>query len=95
MPEAAARNGPAPAIRLLGRTVNAAVPRFPRSWRLARGPVRRFFDRVAPRWDERVRIDAPEYRAPLSAAFGRLEPRPSRALDIGRPRRRPIPAGPK
>jgi hypothetical protein len=57
MPEPAARTGPGPAIRLLGRAVNAAVARFPRSWPLARGPVRRFFDRLAPRWDERVRID--------------------------------------
>jgi len=50
MPEPAARTGPGPAIRLPGRTVNAAVARFPWAWRLAGGPVRRFFDSIAPRW---------------------------------------------
>jgi methylase of polypeptide subunit release factors len=83
MPEHAARTGPGPAIRLLGRTVNAAVARFPWAWRLARGPVRRFFDSIAHRWDERVRIDSEEYRAPLIAALDRVEARPSHILDIG------------
>lgn len=37
-----ARTGPGPATRLLGRAVSWAITRFPRSWRLARDPVRRW-----------------------------------------------------
>ena len=68
---------------MLGRAVNSAVARFPWSWRLFSGPVRRFFDSVAAGWDERVRSDSPEYLAPLVAALDRLEASPGRILDIG------------
>jgi SAM-dependent methyltransferase len=83
MAQPAARSGPGPLIRALGRAVNAAVARFPWSWRLFRGPVRRFFDAVAVGWDERVRSDSPEYLMPLQAALDRLQARPARILDIG------------
>jgi cyclopropane fatty-acyl-phospholipid synthase-like methyltransferase len=70
-------------VRALGRAVNSAVARFPWSWRLFRGPVRRFSDSVAIGWDERVRSDSPEYLEPLVAAVDRLEASPGRILDIG------------
>jgi SAM-dependent methyltransferase len=78
-----ARTGPGPLIRTLGRAVNSAVARFPWSWRLIRGPVRRFSDSVAVGWDERVRSNSPEYLMPLQAALDRLQARPARILDIG------------
>jgi SAM-dependent methyltransferase len=81
--EPGARSGPGPLIRALGRAVNAAVARFPWSWRLFRGPVRKFFDSVAVGWDERVRSDSAEYLMPLQAALDRLPSRPARILDVG------------
>jgi SAM-dependent methyltransferase len=81
--EPGARSGPGPLIRAFGRAVNSAVARFPWSWRLLRGPVRRFFDSVAVGWDERVRSDSPEYLMPLRVAFDRLPASPGRILDIG------------
>ena len=77
------RRGLGPLIRALGRAVNAAVARFPWSWRLFRGPVRRFSDSVAAGWDERVRSDSAEYLMALQAALDRLPARPARILDIG------------
>jgi 2-polyprenyl-3-methyl-5-hydroxy-6-metoxy-1,4-benzoquinol methylase len=67
----------------LGRAVNSAVVRFPWSWRLFSGSVRRFCDSVAVGWDERVRSDSPEYLEPLVAGLDRLEASPGRILDIG------------
>ena len=81
--EPGARSGPGPLIRVLGRAVNAAVARFPWSWRLFRGPVRRFSDSVAAGWDERVRSDSAEYLMALQAALDRLPAKPARILDIG------------
>ena len=83
MAEPGARSGPGPLIRVLGRAVNAAVARFPWSWRLFRGPVRRFSDSVAAGWDERVRSGSAEYLMALQAALDRLPARPARILDIG------------
>src|ERR687894_291531 len=77
------RRGPGPLVRALGRAVNSAVARFPWSWRLFSGPLRRFFDSVAVGWDERVRSDSPKYLEPLVAALDRLETSPGRILDIG------------
>lgn len=78
-----ARTGPGVLIRALGRAVNAAVARFPWSWRLFRGPVRRFFNSVAAGWDEHARRDSPDYLMPLQAALDRLPAGPARILDIG------------
>src|SRR5215207_9867319 len=83
MAEPGPRREPGPLVRALGRAVNSAVARFPWSWRLFSGPVRRFFDSVAVGWDERVRSDSPEFLEPLVAALGRLETSPGRILDIG------------
>jgi hypothetical protein len=77
------RRGPGPLVRALGRAVSSAIARFPWSWRLFSGPVRRFFDSVAVGWDERVRSDSPEYLEPLVAALDRLEASPGRIENIG------------
>lgn len=77
------RRGPGLPVRALGRVVNSAVARFPWSWRLVSGPVRRFFDSVAFGWDERVQSDSLEYLEPLVAALERMEASPGRILDIG------------
>jgi ubiquinone/menaquinone biosynthesis C-methylase UbiE len=45
--------------------------------------VRRFFDRLAGGWDERVEPDSPEHLAALAAALDHLESPPRRALDVG------------
>ena len=81
--ESGPRCGPGPLVRALGRAVNSAVVRFPWSWRLFSGSVRRFCDSVAVGWDERVRSDSPEYLEPLVAGLDRLEASPGRILDIG------------
>jgi SAM-dependent methyltransferase len=78
-----ARTGPGPLVRALGRMVNCAVAQFPSSWRFLRGPVRRFFDSLAPGWDERVRSDSAAYMAPLVAALDRMRDTPGRILDVG------------
>jgi SAM-dependent methyltransferase len=70
-------------VRVTGKALTRLVARAPWTWRLMRRPVRRFFDRLAVGWDERVRPDAPEHLAALAAAVGRLEVPPARALDVG------------
>jgi ubiquinone/menaquinone biosynthesis C-methylase UbiE len=59
------------------------VARFPALWPLLRGPTRRFFDRVAPHWDERVEPDSPEHLAALEAAADRIDRPPGRIIDLG------------
>jgi len=82
MAESGPRRGLGPLVRALGQALNSAVARFPWSWGLFSGPLRRFFDSVAVGWDERVRSDSPEYLEPLVAALDRLEASPGRILDI-------------
>jgi SAM-dependent methyltransferase len=77
------RNRPGSTTRLLGRAVNGAVARFPRSWPLMRGAVRRFSDSLAPGWDDRVQASGERHLAPLIAAIDRIETSPSRILDVG------------
>src|SRR5262249_25749432 len=79
----AAPRRPGPLVRALARAVNSAVARFPWTWPLLRGPVRRFFDSVATGWDERVRSDSAKFLEPLIAALDRLQANPGRILDIG------------
>jgi ubiquinone/menaquinone biosynthesis C-methylase UbiE len=45
--------------------------------------VRRFFDRAAPRWDERIQPESPERLATLAAGLDRLTHNPARVLDVG------------
>jgi ubiquinone/menaquinone biosynthesis C-methylase UbiE len=52
----------------------------PSLWRLFRGPLRRQFERIAPRWDE---IRSPDHLAAFERALERVEPPPRRALDLG------------
>ena len=73
---------PAP-VRWIGRAQTWLVARAPWAWRLIRRPTRRFFDRVAPHWDERVQPDAPERVATLEAALEHVDLAPERILDVG------------
>ena len=68
---------------LIGRTLNALVARFPASWPLIRGPMRRFFDELAEGWDQRTSAGSAAHLAPLGAALLHVHPEPERALDIG------------
>lgn len=74
---------PPPArIRLVGRALNALVARAPFAWPLLRGPMRSFWDRVAPDWGrQRDRSDA-GYLTPLAAALLHVS-EPERALELG------------
>lgn len=70
-------------MRRIGRTITKAAVHAPWTWRLLRGPVRRFFDSLAPGWDDRVGAESAERRAPIDAALEHVERTPARALDIG------------
>lgn len=72
-----------PRVRLTGRALNAAVARAPWLWPVLRTPMRRFFDRWAPGWDERTDAGSVDHLAGLATAVTRVEPRPERVLDIG------------
>jgi SAM-dependent methyltransferase len=77
------RTGPGPVATRIGRLINDAVVRTPWLWPLLRGRVRRFFDRLAAGWDERVQSDRPERIAPLMAALDGMERPPARVLEVG------------
>ena len=66
--------------RRFARLATNAVVRRPGLWRLFRSPLRRQFDRLAPRWDE---IRTPDHLAAFERALERVEPQPRRALDLG------------
>src|SRR5215210_6039956 len=70
-------------VRVIGKALTRMVARAPWTWPLMRRWVRRFFDRSAEGWDERVRPDAPDHLAALAAAVARLRAPPARALDLG------------
>ena len=61
------------------RLVTALVVTSPRLWRLLRGPFRRYFTCLAPRWDG---IVSPGDLDALALALGDV-PAPRRALDVG------------
>lgn len=74
--------GPPARVRVVGQAATWLIARYPRTWPLLRGPVRRFFDAVAPDWERRVA--APNRMEPLAAALeGVGVDRPSRILDLG------------
>jgi ubiquinone/menaquinone biosynthesis C-methylase UbiE len=85
MNEQPARTSPPPPlpVRVIGKALTRMVARAPWTWPLMRRLMRRFFDRLADGWDERVRPDAPEHLAALAAAVARLQAPPARALDLG------------
>lgn len=73
--------GPPAYIRVIGQAMSRLIARFPASWPLFRGFMRRFFDRVAPEWH--TRISSPERMAPLASALELVESEPARILDLG------------
>jgi ubiquinone/menaquinone biosynthesis C-methylase UbiE len=69
--------------RTIGRAINNLIARAPWLWPLLRGPVRRTFDGMAGRWDQRPSAGSAEYLTPLAKAVLHVKPAPERALDIG------------
>jgi SAM-dependent methyltransferase len=66
----------------LARGMNNVITKAPWSWPLVRGPMRWFFERAAPTWDERFASD-PRRLIPLTAALDLLPAPPARVLDVG------------
>jgi ubiquinone/menaquinone biosynthesis C-methylase UbiE len=81
-PERTAPPPPLP-VRAIGKGITRLVARFPRTWPVLRPLVTRFFDNLAPVWDERVKPDAPEHLAALVEPVDRIQAPPARALDLG------------
>lgn len=69
--------------RVIGQALSRLIARYPGSWPLVAGSVRRFFDARANRWDERTGAGTVEHLAPLAVAVGHLEASPERILDLG------------
>jgi SAM-dependent methyltransferase len=63
----------------LARFTTDVVVRRPVLWRLFRGPLRRMFDRIAPRWDT---MRSPAGLAAFELALEEVQP-PRRVLDLG------------
>ena len=74
---------PGPGVQRIGRAITKATVHAPWSWRFLRRPVRRFFDSLAPGWDDRVGAETEWRQAPIGAALGHVARSPARALDIG------------
>lgn len=70
-------------MRLIGRAMNAAVAHAPWTWPLLKRPMARYFDDLAPDWDERTGAPGAGHLAPLAVAVTKIDRRPERALDIG------------
>jgi SAM-dependent methyltransferase len=79
----AADLGPPLRLRLAGRALSFLVARAPALWPLLRPPTRRFWERSAPGWDDRIVPDRSEHLAPLLAACDELEAEPGRILELG------------
>ncbi len=75
--------GPSRSRYLIGRSLSWAVSRAPAAWPLLRGPTRRFWERSAGSWDERIAPDSEQHLAPLIAACERLDGAPARILELG------------
>lgn len=70
-------------VRVIGRLLNRLVVRAPWAWPLVRRPMRRFFERAAPGWDQRTGAGSVDHLAPLAAALLHVNPAPERALEVG------------
>jgi ubiquinone/menaquinone biosynthesis C-methylase UbiE len=70
-------------IRVMGRMLNRLVVRAPWAWPLVRAPMRRFFERAAPGWDQRTGAGSVDHLAPLATALLHVKPAPERALEVG------------
>ena len=79
----ARRDLPPLRLRLLGQGLSLAIARAPGLWPLLRRPTRRFWERSAARWDERIKPDRAEHLAPLAAACDRLEREAESILELG------------
>jgi SAM-dependent methyltransferase len=66
--------------RKFARLATNAVVSRPGLWRAFRGPIRRQFDRLAPRWDAMRSEDA---FASLNEALDAIPAAPARVLDLG------------
>jgi SAM-dependent methyltransferase len=77
------RDGPPVHVRVLGQALSLLVAGAPALWPLLRRPTRRFWERGAAGWDERIKPDSTEHLAPLASACGRLPSEPARVLEIG------------
>jgi SAM-dependent methyltransferase len=66
--------------RRFARFATRAVVGRPWVWRLFRGPLRRYFDWLAPRWEG---IRSADGLLPLAAALERVDASPRRVLDVG------------
>lgn len=69
--------------RAIGRLFTWLITRVPASWPLLRGPMRSFWNRQAPGWQQRFEGRQIERLAPLAAALVHVSPEPERAIDIG------------
>jgi len=63
--------------------LSRVIVRAPWAWPAIRGPMRGFFERSAPGWDERTGAGSVEHLAPLAAALLHVKPAPERALEVG------------
>jgi SAM-dependent methyltransferase len=81
--QTAQRKAPGPFVRTIGKTITKAAAHAPWTWRLLRGPVRRFFDGLAPGWDARVGGDSEQRLVPLESALAHVDREPERVLDVG------------
>src|SRR5215211_1482676 len=77
------RQPPPARIRVMGRMLSRVIVRAPWAWPAIRGPMRGFFERSAPGWDERTGAGSVEHLAPLAAALLHVKPAPERALEVG------------
>lgn len=62
------------------RIATDLVVRSPSLWRILRGPMRRQFDRLAPRWNA---MRSPDHLASFDAALAAVPEAPRRVLDLG------------
>jgi ubiquinone/menaquinone biosynthesis C-methylase UbiE len=67
----------------MGRALNATIARAPWLWPVLRGPMRSFFERAAPGWDDRTGAGGVQHLAALATATTHVSPEPERALDLG------------
>jgi SAM-dependent methyltransferase len=77
------RHRPPARIRIAGRALNATIARAPWLWPLLKRPLRSFFERAAPGWDERTGAGGVEHLAALAKASTHVAPDPERVLDLG------------
>ena len=82
-PEAQQRRPTPTHIRVIGRALNNTIARAPWLWPFLRAPMRAFFDRSAPGWDDRTGAGSSEHLAALAAGLLHVSPPPERALDLG------------